>query len=305
MRILVLGGCGFIGSHVVDALLHVRHEVRVLDRGPERFRAPLAKVDYRFGDMREPADLSEAMTGVDAVFHLVSTTFPGTADLDPASDVRDNLIGTIGLLETMRKMEIRRLLYLSSGGTVYGAPEVVPTGEDCPLHPIGSYGIVKVAIEHYLELYGRIHGFSSIVLRPSNPFGPRQGHLGVQGAISTFLRRVAANEKIEIWGDGEVVRDFIDVRDLAALCAHAGSSTIEGLYNAGSGDGTSLNDLVALITKVSGRSVDVVYRPGRPVDVPLSILDCSAAARDFEWAPRHSLKDGLQHMWEWLNHPEA
>ena len=182
------------------------HGVRVFDRQAERFRAPLARVDYRFGDFSDRMALAEAMTGVDAVFHLVSTTFPGTADLDPKTDVRDNLIGTLHLIETMLSLNVNRLLFLSSGGTVYGIPDQVPIPETHPLRPVSSYGIVKAAIEHYLEAYRRSRGLSPVIIRASNPYGPRQGHSGVQGVISTFLSRIAAGEAIEIWGDGTVVQ---------------------------------------------------------------------------------------------------
>src|ERR1700722_7131414 len=217
MNVLVIGGSGFIGSHVVDKLLAHRHSVRVFDRRPERFRAPLAGVDYRFGEFADEMTLVEALSGIDVVYHLVSTTVPGTADLDPKTDVRDNLIGTINLLESMQRLGLSRILFLSSGGTVYGIPEVVPIPETHALRPINSYGIVKAAIEHYLEMYRRTRGFSPVIVRASNPFGPRQAHSGVQGVISTFLRQILAGEPIEIWGDGAIVRDYLEVGDLSEL----------------------------------------------------------------------------------------
>lgn len=300
MKILVLGGCGFIGSHVVDALLRTGHGVRVFDRQPERFRAPLERVDYRFGDFNDRMILAEAIAGVDAVFHLVSTTFPGTADLDPATDVRDNLIGTLQLVETMQSLSVNRLLFLSSGGTVYGIPEQVPIPEKHPLRPVSSYGIVKAAIEQYLEAYRRSRGLSAVIIRASNPYGPRQGHRGVQGVISTFLGRIADGEAIEIWGDGTVVRDFLDVADLAEFCVLAGASRQEGPYNAGSGVGTSINEILDTIRTVTGAQVETRYKPGRSVDVPRSVLDCTRARTDFGWSARRPLAEGLGNTWQWL-----
>src|SRR5271166_425744 len=141
MRVLVLGGCGFIGSHVVDALCAENHRVRVFDQLPERFRPACAGVDYIFGDFSDRSVLIEALTGIDAVFHLISTTFPGTANFDASADVADNLINTLNLLRTMIDLGIPRILFLSSGGTVYGIPEITPIPEDHPLRPISSYGI--------------------------------------------------------------------------------------------------------------------------------------------------------------------
>ena len=198
INILVVGGCGFIGSHVVDRLLEHGHTVKVLDRQPEQFRSPLQGVEYVFGDFTDSAQILEALTDVEAVMHLASTTVPGTADLDPSADVRNNLLGSLSLLECMAQAGVSRILFLSSGGTVYGPPDVVPIPEDHPLRPINSYGIVKAAIEHYLQAFEATRGLSPISIRASNPYGPRQGHSGVQGVISTFLKRTMAGEPIEI-----------------------------------------------------------------------------------------------------------
>jgi UDP-glucose 4-epimerase len=300
MKVLVIGGSGFIGSHVVDKLLAHRHSVRVFDRRPERFRAPLTGVDYRFGEFADEMTLVEALSGIDIVYHLVSTTVPGTADLDPKTDVRDNLIGTINLLESMQRLGLSRILFLSSGGTVYGIPEVVPIPETHALRPISSYGIVKAAIEHYLEMYRRTRGFSPVIVRASNPFGPRQAHSGVQGVVSTFLRRILVGEPIEIWGDGTVVRDYLEVSDLAELCVRVGTSASKGAYNAGSGLGLSVNEVVEAVRKVTGADVKVIYKPARPVDVPRSVLDCSRAKNEFGWECETGFDSGLSNTWNWL-----
>lgn len=300
MKILVLGGCGFIGSHVVDQLLASGHKARVFDRQPERFRAPLPCVDYRMGQFGDRMALIEALSGVDAVIHLVSTTFPGTADLDPRTDVQDNLAGTIALLDCMVGLGVSRILFLSSGGTVYGIPEILPIPESHRLDPINSYGIVKVAIESYLEMYRRTRGLSPVIMRASNPYGPRQGHKGVQGVITTFLSRVMADEHIEIWGDGSVVRDYLNVTDLAKLCVKAICSEAQGPYNAGSGVGTSINDIVGVVRRATGKKIDPIYKAGRSVDVPQSVLDISRARRDFSWAPDGDLGEGVADTWAWM-----
>ncbi len=305
MKVLVIGGCGFIGSHVVDRLLIHGHAVRVFDRQPERFRPPLRVVDYRFGNFADRMALIDAMAGVDAVLHLVSTTFPGTADLDPKTDVQDNLVGTISLLDSMISLGISRILFLSSGGTVYGVPDVVPIPETHPLRPINSYGIVKVAIEHYMEMYRRTRGISPVVIRASNPYGLRQGHLGVQGVISTFLRRILAGEPIEIWGDGSVVRDYVHVADLAELCSLAVASDAVGPYNAGSGVGVSLKDIVQIISEVTGNDIQPVYKPARALDVPRSVLDVTRARTTFGWSERATLVEGVRETWQWLQKTAA
>jgi UDP-glucose 4-epimerase len=234
------------------------------------------------------------------VIHLISTTFPGTANLDPVTDVQDNLVGSMVLLESMISLGVRRIVFLSSGGTVYGIPDVVPIPETHPLRPINSYGIVKVAIESYLDMYRRLRGLSPVVLRATNPYGPRQAHVGVQGVVSTFLRRVRDGESLEVWGDGSVTRDFIYVTDLADLCAIATTHGTEGVFNAGSGVGVSVNEIIAEIAEVSGADPVVDYKPARAIDVPRSVLDVSLAHKTFGWQAETPLRDGITRTWDWL-----
>ncbi len=300
MKVLVIGGCGFIGSHIVDKLLASGHSVRVFDRQAERYRDPLPQVDYQFGDFTDRMALIEALSGVAAVYHLVSTTVPATGDLDPKADIQDNLIGTINLLESMQRLGLSRILFLSSGGTVYGVPDTIPIPETHALRPINSYGIVKTSIEHYLEMYRRTRGLSPIIVRASNPFGPRQAHSGVQGVISTFLRRILERQPLEIWGDGTVVRDYLEVGDLAEFCAIAGTSKNEGAYNVGSGQGLSVNEIAQAIRKTTGLDFETIYKPSRPIDVPRSVLDCSRAKKHFGWECRTELESGLRSTWDWL-----
>jgi UDP-glucose 4-epimerase len=300
MKILVVGGCGFIGSHVVDELLRRGHKLRIFDQSEEKFRLSLPGVEYRQGDFSDRAAIADAVSGMDAVFHLVSTTFPSTANRDPQRDVRENLIGTLQLVDVMLEAGVTRLLFLSSGGTVYGIPETTPIPETHPLRPINSYGITKTAIEHNLEMFRRTKGLSPIIVRASNPYGARQGHTGVQGVVATFFNRIANDESIEIWGDGSVVRDYINVRDLAEFCVLAGTSDRQGVYNAGSGTGTSLVDLLSAMETVTGRQVSRTYKPARATDVPVSVLDCTAAERDFGWKARRDLTSGLATTWEWV-----
>ncbi|PRY90998.1 NAD-dependent epimerase/dehydratase family protein [Donghicola tyrosinivorans] len=299
MQALVLGGCGFIGSHVVDALVAAGHKVVVLDRAMERYRAPLPGVEYVVGNFSDKMLLAELLAGKDVVFHLVSTTFPGTANLDPTADVTGNLVSTLALLETMTALGVSRLVYLSSGGTVYGRAPNYPIPEDFPLNPINSYGIVKVAIEHYLEMFRTMHGLLPIAIRAANPYGPRQGHIGVQGVVATFMRRLCDSQPLEIWGDGRVVRDYLYVGDLAALCLAAAESDHCGALNAGSGQGLSLLDLIALLSEISGQDIHPLFKHGRKVDVPYSVLDITRARKTLGWQPQTSFHHGLQNTWDW------
>lgn len=301
LHTLVLGGCGFIGSHLVDSLLASGHRVRVFDRAAELYRPPLANVDYRFGDFSDMPSLAEALEGVDVVYHLISTTVPSTSNLDPVGDIQSNLINTVRLLQLMVQKNIRRIVYLSSGGTVYGIPETNPIPESHPLRPICSYGVVKVAIENYLQMFHQLHGIEYVALRASNPYGERQGHLGVQGVIGAFMRKILANEPIEIWGDGEVVRDFIYVGDLAELCMLSGSAEMNGVFNAGSGTGYSINNIVSSLGAVTGEPIPIVYKAARGYDVPRVILDIAQIRNHLGWSPKVELEGGLKATWVWAS----
>ncbi len=300
MSILVIGGNGFIGSHVVDLLLAGGYAVKVLDRTPERFRPPLEGVVQIQGDFADRVLVAEALAGVDAVVHLASTTVPATSNLSPTDDIIGNLVGTVSLLETMRATGVRRIVYLSSGGTVYGIPETDPVAEDHPLRPISSYGIVKVAVENYLAMERFLHGLDYVAVRPSNPYGPRQGHLGVQGLIGTYLWRVVRGEPLQVWGDGSICRDYIHVRDVARFCVLALTSGVSGVFNAGSGKGLSVAEVGRLVAEVTGRDLQIEHLPARPFDVPRVVLDTSAAAKALGWRPEIGIVEGLAETWAWV-----
>lgn len=299
MNVLVLGGCGFIGSHLVDHLLKSGHKVRVFDRAPELFRTPLRTVEYRFGDFSDGALLAEVLEGVDVVYHLISTTVPSTSNLNPIADVQSNLIGTLQLLNLMVQKRIPKIVYLSSGGTVYGIPQSVPIKETHSLQPVCSYGVVKVAIENYLHMFYHLHNLKYVALRVANPYGERQGHYGVQGVIGTFIGRLINNEPIEIWGNGDIIRDYIYVGDLAKLCSIASKNDVNGIFNIGSGRGVSVNDIVKILSDITGREIKPIYKQSRAYDVSEVVLDINKIIDNFGWRPEINLRDGMHITWNW------
>lgn len=301
MNALVLGGNGFIGSHLVDRLLVAGHAVRVFDRNDELYRKPIDGVDYWYADFGNRTLLAQALDGIDIVFHLISTTIPKTSNDDPAFDVMSNVVETIALLERCVARGVRKVVFLSSGGTVYGASTALPVSEDSPTNPECSYGITKLAVEKYLALFNHLYGLDYVVVRPSNPYGPRQNPQGIQGAISVFLGRIAAGKAIEIWGDGEVVRDYVYVDDLVeGICRAAMQTTASRVFNLGSGQGCSLNTIIAIVRSVIGDQVQVVYTPRRVFDVPKIYLDISRAQQELAWRPVTSLDAGIRQTWEFV-----
>lgn len=301
MNILVLGGNGFIGSHVVDHLIATgRHRVRVFDHSAEKYRSPLANIDYVFGNFNDISSIAKSLQDIDVVIHLISTTLPSTSNDDPEEDIRGNLINTVNLLDQMKKDGLRRIIYISSGGTVYGNIRSRLISEDHVLNPVCSYGIVKVAIEKYLNMYQYLYGFEPLVFRVSNPYGPRQGHTGIQGLIGTFLNKFIQGEPLEIWGNGNIVRDYIYIDDLARLFATSIEGSITGVFNVGSGIGHSINEVVEVLKNVVGFNLDVRYEEERRIDVPRSVLDIQRVKNIFGWKPEVSLEQGIANYLNWL-----
>jgi len=304
MKSLVIGGNGFIGTNLVDALLKSGHEVRVFDRFPGRFKEPLSEVEYLWGDLGNHGEMAEVVRGVDYVYHLAYTTLPHTSNEDPLFDIRSNLIDTVQLLQECRQAAVKKIIFMSSGGTVYGIPETVPIKESHSTNPICSYGITKLAIEKYLSLFHRLYGLEYLIARISNPYGEQQNPGGKQGAVTVFLGNVLSKKPIVIWGDGEVVRDYIYIGDVAeALVKAAGydpSASGQRLFNIAAGEGYSLNQLVEIIRGVVNREVEVRYEPGRPEDVPQNVLDISMAKKHLNWKPKVTLTEGLSRTWQWL-----
>jgi len=300
---LVLGGGGFLGSAIVDRLLAAGYGVRVFERprvAPYRIFAAAEPLEWMSGDVLSAHDLTEAMAGMETVIHLVSTTLPKGSNDDPVYDVQSNLVGTLQILNAMVQRKVRRMVFVSSGGTVYGVPRYVPIDERHPTDPQVSYGITKLAIEKYVALYQRLHGIRPVILRLANPYGERQRVETAQGAVAVFLHRALRGEPIEIWGDGSVTRDYLYVGDVAAaFLAAVRYEGPESVFNIGSGTGTSLNELLALLECVLGRTVQRRYLPGRPFDVPVNVLDSSLAQRELGWAPRTSMEEGVARTAAW------
>jgi UDP-glucose 4-epimerase len=297
MKCVVLGGAGFIGSHLVERLLAAGHAVRVFDLhdpGPASSFPRRRDVEWVSGDFLDPGAMRRAISGCDAAFHLVWTTLPKSSNEDPVSDVVSNVAGTLRLLEAWRREGGGKIVFVSSGGTVYGVPRTVPIAEEHPTHPVSSYGITKLAIEKYLELYRVLYGVDYCVLRPANPYGERQRVVSGQGAVTAFLYRAHRGEPIEIWGDGRVVRDYLYVGDVAdALVRALGHTGERRVINIGSGVGRDLNQVVAAIERVIGRPVERRYTPGRNFDVPANVLDISLAHAELGWRPETAFDEGL------------
>ncbi|MFO0579843.1 MAG: NAD-dependent epimerase/dehydratase family protein [Polyangia bacterium] len=296
MRCLLLGGGGFLGSHLAESLVEAGHAVHVFERPHlEQLLSPslLSRVTWTEGDFGNAAEVDSVLEGAEVIFHLISTTIPKTSNDNPVFDAESNLVATLRLLERI-KHEPRRVIFLSSGGTVYGRPERIPIPEEHPTNPICSYGITKLAIEKYLYMYHELYGIPYSVLRLSNPYGGRQRTAALQGAIAVFLYKALRREPIEIWGDGEVVRDYVYIDDVVdALRRAMTSSGPQRVLNIGSGVGTSINAVLDEIAQLLGHPVERRYLPAREFDLPINVLDIELAQQALGWRPATSLRQGL------------
>jgi UDP-glucose 4-epimerase len=301
MKCLVLGGGGFIGSHIVEELHAAGHDIRILERPRvPRFREFASRVEWVEGDFQSASVVHDAVDGIDAVFHLVSTTLPKSSNDDPIFDLESNVVATLRMLEFARDARVRKIIFISSGGTVYGTPATLPIPETHPTEPRVAYGIAKLAIEKYLALFQRLHGMDYTVLRVANPYGKRQRVETAQGAVAAFIDRVLRDQPIEIWGDGTITRDYVHVADVARAFLHA--LDYDGdvhIFNVASGRGRTLNELVALLEDVMGRRIAVRYMPGRPFDVPSNVLAIDRARDVLGWMPQVDFEAGLRETFAW------
>jgi len=301
MKTLVIGGCGFIGSHLVDHLLEQGHSVHVVDFCPERYRDPNRRIKYHFFNYADPVKLDALLGyGFESICHLASSTTPFTSNIDPSRDVNDNVLGALTLLEAAVKHQVAHMIFFSSGGTVYGN-HTKPVLSECDLErPISSYGISKLAIEHYFRLYYELHGLNYTILRVSNPFGPHQNPESSQGVVSIFLNHLLSGEKLVIYGDGSNIRDYVCVSDVVLACSKALQERKVGTFNIARGVGLSLKDLVLILSERTGISPNVEYLPARKFDVKSIVLDNSKARSELNWSPSVDFSSQIDSTIDWV-----
>ena len=302
MNILVLGGSGFLGGHLIDGLLADGHCVTSVDVAKERYRQTPSEVNFIEADFGNRGDLANAFGAMqyDVVVHLVSTTLPLTSNMDPLFDISTNLIESVALLDLCIKYKIKKFVYFSSGGTVYGSTVVSPISEDHPTLPICSYGIVKLAFEKYIQMYHHLYGMDYSILRISNPYGPRQDPSKMQGAVGVFIHKILKNQKITIWGDGSVIRDYIYVGDVIEAALLAIQVKESFLVNIRSGVALTLTQLIKSIESVLGVSAYVEYQEARLFDTQRMVLDCNLAKSKLGWSPKTNLEEGIKTTSKWL-----
>lgn len=296
-RCLVMGGSGFIGTNLCHALRGRVLSLRSFSSSPTAIEG----VEWIQGSFLNNDDIIRAVEDVDVVFHLISTSTPASSNANPLADAQQNILQTLQLLEACRAKQVKRIIFVSSGGTVYGDAKVLPTPESHPEQPICAYGVSKLAIEKYLHLYERLYGIMAITLRVSNPYGPYQYAQKKQGVIGAFISKTLAGQPIEIWGDGSVVRDYVYIDDVidALIKASLYSGSFR-TFNIGSGIGSNLKSIIDTISEQVNEELDILYKGSRTLDVSKSILDCTLAQRELCWLASHDLKSGIGKSLSWF-----
>jgi UDP-glucose 4-epimerase len=302
MRTLVTGGAGFIGSHLVDALVARGDAVTVVDdlsSGREENLAGAARAGavLRIADVRDAAALHAivAEAAPEAVFHLAAQIDVRVSLRDPAYDARTNVEGTINVLEAARAAGARRVVFSSTGGAIYGETGVLPTPETEPALPMAAYGQSKLAAEGYLGLFERLYGLSSVALRFGNVYGPRQDPHGEAGVIAIFCGRLREGRPATIFGDGAQTRDYIYVADLVEAILAAGDGDATGVVNIGTREETSVLDLVRLLAAIHGPDApEPQFAPARTGEVDRSCLDPARAREVLGWTPSTPIAEGLR-----------
>lgn len=257
------------------------------------------RIELVEGELPTGRGLTELIAAADVVFYMAGGSTPAMASADPGDSIVRHVVPAAAVLDLMRETSTRRLVLASSGGTVYGIATQLPTPEDHPTLPISLHGHHSLTIERYAQFFAERYGFEMIILRFSNPYGPGQIARRGQAVIAAWLQALAHGEPLLVYGDPQTRRDFVFVDDLIEATTEAGLHAPPGVYNVGSGRATTLQEVIDLLLAAAGRSAQVVRVDPRPVDVPVTQLDCSRLQQVVDWRPLVPLREGIQASWEW------
>ncbi|AEH50231.1 SDR family oxidoreductase [Pseudothermotoga thermarum] len=295
-NVLVTGGAGFIGSHLVDVLLQQGHKVVVVDNLSAGKIDNLNRAALFYQQSIQDSEMMERVFQLhkfDYVFHLAAQASVSVSVKEPSTDAQTNILGTIVLLEKSAKYGVKKFIFSSTGGAIYGEDVPIPTPETVEPRPISPYGIAKRSAEMYLEFFKREYNLDYVSLRYGNVYGPRQDPNGEAGVVAIFTARMLKNEDVIIFGDGEYVRDYVYVKDVVQANLLAMKDGVSGVYNIGTGIGTTVNQLFKMLARLTGYQKQPVYAPPRKGDLRKSILDPTKAKNELGWSPQTNLEEGL------------
>ena len=297
--ILLVGGNGFLGLALARALAAAGHQPHVLSRSTEPGRRE--GIAFHRGS-QDDADVGVPLLGICAtVVHLASTTTPGLSAGRSSVDAIENLLPAARLLELLGTQVPERLIFVSSGGAIYGNPERLPTDESHPPNPLSSHAAGKVALEAFFTSFAHANRVPFTIVRPANLYGPGQIARPGFGLVRTLLDKAQSREPLEVWGDGSAVRDYVFIDDAVdAFARIMAQPDLSGTFNVGSGVGTSIAGLIRLAERVTGREIGIIARPAREVDVRAIVLNTARLRAASGWMPHTELEPGLRRTWAWL-----
>ena len=302
-RCCVSGGAGFIGQHLVDELLNTGREVRVVGRRDPSQINMSEKVEYFQGDIRNRDFIVNILQDMDEVVDLAYSSVPKTSYENPILDITDNLPGSVELFDIASTLPIKKIVFVSSGGTIYGEPKNLPINENHPTNPISPYGITKLALEKYAHMYFKLKGLPVVCIRPSNPYGEGQKAFVGQGFIATAIASIIAGQELKVFGEQGTIRDYIHVTDLAKSLVAALDYGVDGeCYNASSAVGLSNLEVIKQISIYAqqlGLKTSVVHLPPRLFDVSVNVLDSSKLMNLSGWKPLLTFSAGIERTWNW------
>jgi UDP-glucose 4-epimerase len=300
----VTGAAGFIGSHLVDRLITDGYNVTGIDDlSSGRLDNLPSGLDFRKLDIRDSEVQSlVAELRPDIVFHLAAQISVSVSAREPQLDADVNIGGALNLFEGIRAVEGKpaKIVYVTSGGTAYGDPEIIPADESTPVRPLSPYGASKLAVETYLPVYEKLCDLKYSIIRLANVYGPRQDPHGEAGVVAIFAKAMLAGKPLTIFGDGNDERDYIYVQDVVDAIARAAEGTLPGPFNVGTGIGTSTNRIFEVVAQHCGHSEAASHGPDRPGDINRISLDPSKAKLELGWVPQISLEDGLKTTVDWF-----
>lgn len=306
MKIILLGAAGFIGTNlVIELVKNPENEVTVVDRDKSFFKnivdLNIRNLNFVESELTMNSDYESLVYGQDVVYHLISTTVPATSNQHIAEELKANVVLSAYLFEACVKQNVQKVVFISSGGTVYGKESKCPINEKTPTNPITSYGIQKISIEKILYLYNYMYGLDYRIIRLTNPYGPYQRPNGVLGAVTTFTYKALRNEEIQVYGDGSVVRDFIYIDDaVRGIQKIVNGTDHHHTFNLGCGYGTSINQVLEAIERALNLKLNVRYTEARKVDVPVNYLDIKRFEAAYGCLNPISLEHGIKKTAEFI-----
>jgi UDP-glucose 4-epimerase len=297
MKISILGAAGFIGTNLVMSLISDKsNDILAVDESLDYFDDCVKESNVHLCECKflGTTNFKTYLKGQDVVYHLISTNNPTYSNHDIGKDIVDNIMISINILEACVCNDIKKVIFISSGGTVYGDKVTCPISEDAITNPINTYGIQKLTIEKLFYLYNHIYGLDYSIVRLANPYGPHQRPNGKQGVISTFTYKALKNESLTVYGDGSVIRDYIYIEDAVnGIVKIANSCNNKKVFNLGSGTGVSINQIIEILKKIIGKNIPVNYIESRSVDVPVNVLDVTRYKELFDITGFRTLEEGI------------